>query len=79
MGLFRKEKTPHGATPATTKTRHQKPVHDPLSMSRRPSFGQWLKATWLDILTMAIMGAIGLGVSCNATNHSCYFRMLTIF
>ena len=28
----------------------------------RPSFGQWLKATWLDILTMVIMGAIGLGV-----------------
>jgi len=27
-----------------------------------PSFGQWLKATGLDILTMAIMGAIGLGV-----------------
>lgn len=28
----------------------------------RPSFGQWLKGTWLDIVTMAIMGAIGLGV-----------------
>ncbi|KAH8664608.1 phosphatidic acid phosphatase type 2/haloperoxidase [Xylariales sp. PMI_506] len=34
----------------------------PYSMSTRPSFGQWLKYTWLDILTMAIMGAIGLGV-----------------
>lgn len=33
------------------------------SMSKRPSFGQWLKLTWLDILTMVIMGAIGLGVS----------------
>jgi diacylglycerol diphosphate phosphatase / phosphatidate phosphatase len=33
------------------------------SMSSRPTFGQWLKATWLDILTMAAMGAIGLGVS----------------
>jgi diacylglycerol diphosphate phosphatase / phosphatidate phosphatase len=30
--------------------------------SRRPTFGQWLKGTWVDILTMAIMGAIGLGV-----------------
>ncbi|KIW31010.1 uncharacterized protein PV07_02695 [Cladophialophora immunda] len=30
--------------------------------NRRPSFGQWLKFTWLDLLTMAAMGAIGLGV-----------------
>lgn len=30
--------------------------------NRRPSFGQWIKMTWLDLLTMAIMGAIGLGV-----------------
>jgi len=28
----------------------------------RPTFGQWFKATFLDILTMIIMGAIGLGV-----------------
>ncbi|KAF1948049.1 PAP2-domain-containing protein [Clathrospora elynae] len=32
------------------------------SYNSRPSFGQWIKATWLDIVTMAIMGAIGLGV-----------------
>lgn len=32
------------------------------SMTTRPSFGQWLKYTWLDIVTMACMGAIGLGV-----------------
>lgn len=32
------------------------------SFNRRPSFGQWLKMTWLDILTMAAMGAIGLGI-----------------
>lgn len=30
--------------------------------NKRPSFGQWLKGTWLDILTMAAMGAIGLGI-----------------
>ncbi|KAK0708834.1 phosphatidic acid phosphatase type 2/haloperoxidase [Apiosordaria backusii] len=30
--------------------------------SSRPSFGQWFKATWLDILTMAALGAVGLGV-----------------
>lgn len=32
-------------------------------MHTRPTFGQWLKFTWLDILTMVAMGAIGLGVS----------------
>lgn len=31
-------------------------------LNARPRFGQWLKATWLDFLTMVIMGAIGLGV-----------------
>ncbi|KAG0278810.1 hypothetical protein BGZ96_002239 [Linnemannia gamsii] len=31
-------------------------------MQTRPKFGQWLKSTWLDIITMAIMGAVGLGV-----------------
>jgi diacylglycerol diphosphate phosphatase/phosphatidate phosphatase len=36
--------------------------HGVSSYNSRPTFGQWLKATWLDILTMAIMGAIGLGV-----------------
>ncbi|KAL7791376.1 phosphatidic acid phosphatase type 2/haloperoxidase [Trichoderma ceciliae] len=36
--------------------------HEPYAMHSRPSFGQWLKVTWLDILTMAAMGAIGLGV-----------------
>lgn len=34
-----------------------------VSMTRKPTFGQWLKVTWLDIVTMAIMGVIGLGVS----------------
>ncbi|KAJ4256206.1 hypothetical protein NW762_009284 [Fusarium torreyae] len=61
MPFFRREKSPHRASP-TTKTRRQRPVHDPLTMSRRPSFGQWLKCTWLDIFTMVCMGAIGLGV-----------------
>lgn len=35
---------------------------EPYSMASRPTFGQWLKCTWLDILTMIIMGALGLGV-----------------
>lgn len=32
------------------------------SLSSRPTFGEWLKLTWPDILTMIVMGAIGLGV-----------------
>lgn len=30
--------------------------------NRAPSFGQWIKMTWLDILTMVFLGAVGLGV-----------------
>lgn len=41
--------------------RHDK--GEPYTMSRRPSFGQWLKGTLLDIITMICMGALGLGVS----------------
>ncbi|WAO95719.1 AcidPPc domain-containing protein [Fusarium falciforme] len=59
MGFFNRSKSPH---PAGTSTRREKRVHDPLPMSRRPTFGQWLKCTWLDILTMICMGAVGLGV-----------------
>lgn len=32
------------------------------SYNSRPSFGSWIKATALDIVTMAAMGAVGLGV-----------------
>jgi len=35
--------------------------HD--NLNRRPTFGQWLKGTIVDIITMVIMGVIGLGVS----------------
>ncbi|TVY24699.1 Lipid phosphate phosphatase [Lachnellula hyalina] len=38
---------------------------DPLvtNMSQRPTFRRWFTVTWLDLVTMAIIGAIGLGVS----------------
>lgn len=35
----------------------------PENRNSRPTFGQWLKQTWIDIITMIILGAIGLGVS----------------
>ncbi|ETN42823.1 uncharacterized protein HMPREF1541_01981 [Cyphellophora europaea CBS 101466] len=46
------------------KQRASRPLFDIDSgnFNRRPSFGQWLKFTWLDLLTMAAMGAVGLGV-----------------
>ncbi|KAJ8107429.1 hypothetical protein ONZ43_g6736 [Nemania bipapillata] len=31
-------------------------------MATRPSFGQWLKVTWIDIVTFVVMGVIGLGI-----------------
>lgn len=40
------------------------------TLSTRPTFGQWIKGTWIDILTMACMGAIGLGVSDQAASGS---------
>lgn len=71
MGIFsRKEKTPHGDRHESKMGRRQKAHHDPLPMSRKPSFGQWIKHTWFDIVTMAVMGAIGLGVSHIHAHHS---------
>ncbi|UKZ72567.1 hypothetical protein TrVFT333_000199 [Trichoderma virens FT-333] len=71
MALFgRRARSPGRQAPAagtTTTTRkgwgfgHGR-HHAPYAMHSRPSFGQWLRVTWLDILTMVAMGAIGLGV-----------------
>lgn len=62
MNLFkRKQRDPAIAEPATTHHREKRgPVV--MNMNTRPSFGQWLKVTWLDLFTMAAMGMIGLGV-----------------
>jgi diacylglycerol diphosphate phosphatase/phosphatidate phosphatase len=75
MGLFSRRAAPVAAdtTTATGTHREKKPgmfarrqpgmtSHGTPSYNSRPTFGQWIKSTWLDILTMAIMGAIGLGV-----------------
>ncbi|EHY56744.1 hypothetical protein HRR83_002176 [Exophiala dermatitidis] len=50
----------HGRNGTTTK--HEGFDINSGYFNRRPTFGQWLKFTWLDILTMAAMGAVGLGV-----------------
>lgn len=58
MGLFGRKTAVDSSAPATaTKTHHPRHTH-----GTRPTFGQWLKYTFLDILTMLVMGVIGLGV-----------------
>ncbi len=64
MGLFTRRRPDGPAAPANSRS-HGGRGHagaEPYSMATRPSFGQWLKVTWLDIVTMIIMGALGLGV-----------------
>jgi diacylglycerol diphosphate phosphatase/phosphatidate phosphatase len=57
-GFGKKSKTRSGRGPFGRKGE----AASPYTMSTRPTFGQWLKHTALDIVTMAILGAIGLGV-----------------
>ncbi|GAP91396.1 putative pap2 superfamily protein [Rosellinia necatrix] len=63
MGFFNRHPGREGAhnhhVNPGTKSRH---VRNTYSMATRPSFGQWLKVTWLDIVTFVIMGVIGLGI-----------------
>jgi diacylglycerol diphosphate phosphatase/phosphatidate phosphatase len=65
MGLFNRKTAPVAADTTTTTGAHHREKsggHGTASHNSRPTFGQWIKATALDIITMAIMGAIGLGV-----------------
>ncbi|KAF2828768.1 PAP2-domain-containing protein [Ophiobolus disseminans] len=75
MGFFNRRPAPAAAdTTTATGTHHEKRggifgpkeprvnSHGAPSYNSRPTFGQWIKATALDIVTMAVMGAIGLGV-----------------
>ncbi|CAL3969798.1 hypothetical protein PZA11_007626 [Diplocarpon coronariae] len=68
MNIFkRRPLDPASAEPAAVTTaapQNEKRARGPtvMNMNSRPTFGQWLKVTWLDILTMAAMGMVGLGV-----------------
>ncbi|KJZ71267.1 hypothetical protein HIM_09340 [Hirsutella minnesotensis 3608] len=62
MGLLGRGKHADTGTAGTKHKRAHGPRDEPYTMTQRPSFGQWLKHTWLDIVTMAAMGALGLGV-----------------
>jgi len=65
MGFFTRRTQPaasgNGTVPVNAE-KHGRYHHEPYTMSRRPTFGQWLKGTWLDLLTMVVLGAVGLGV-----------------
>ncbi|KAF2115710.1 phosphatidic acid phosphatase type 2/haloperoxidase [Lophiotrema nucula] len=74
MGFFNRRQAPVDAhTTTATGTHERKPgmfskrnhghnAGGATAWNSRPTFGQWIKATALDIVTMAVMGAIGLGV-----------------
>ncbi|KAJ4309427.1 hypothetical protein N0V94_008934 [Neodidymelliopsis sp. IMI 364377] len=74
MGFFNKKNTAAAADTTTATGTHQREKKPGMfaknnnhhggaqSWNSRPTFGQWIKATALDIITMAAMGAIGLGV-----------------
>jgi len=60
----------HGHSGGATNghTQPDKHSHNPLARydqrwyNTRPTFGEWLRGTWFDIVWMAAMGAVGLGV-----------------
>ncbi|KAL5323217.1 hypothetical protein ACEPPN_007750 [Leptodophora sp. 'Broadleaf-Isolate-01'] len=63
MNFFKRKQRDPAIAETSTATHHgEKRGPVAMNMSTRPSFGQWLKVTWLDIFTMAAMGMIGLGV-----------------
>jgi diacylglycerol diphosphate phosphatase/phosphatidate phosphatase len=64
MGLFTRRRA--ADAPVVTATATADPKHHHVHSSThgaRPTFGQWLKYTLLDLITMLVMGMIGLGVS----------------
>lgn len=76
MGFFNRRRNDGTDTSAGPANGHQnRHVYDTVAytMAVRPSFGQWLKVTWVDIVTMICMGAIGLGVCSIALLRNSYF------
>ncbi|KAG9232342.1 putative lipid phosphate phosphatase 1, partial [Amylocarpus encephaloides] len=61
MGIFSRRARDGDLAPAAA-YHHEMNAPMVMDMSSRPSFGQWLKVSWLDIVTMIAMGVIGLGV-----------------
>ncbi|KAK7752145.1 hypothetical protein SLS62_005889 [Diatrype stigma] len=69
MRFFNREKNPNQAAPAaaasnghSSRRRNREYTPATYTMMHKPPFGQWLKHTWGDILTMVLMGVLGLAV-----------------
>ncbi|KAF3937537.1 hypothetical protein ABW19_dt0200572 [Dactylella cylindrospora] len=77
MGLFSRREDPIAAPRGSASTRREKqsvstagtgnntgvsPSSPHAFINQRPTFGGWVRTIWLDILTMALMGVVGLGV-----------------
>jgi diacylglycerol diphosphate phosphatase/phosphatidate phosphatase len=69
MGLFNKRNDAAAADTTTATGTHEKKQGifarkngTGRTWNSRPTFGQWIKATALDLVSMAVLGAIGLGV-----------------
>ncbi|KAI5778516.1 phosphatidic acid phosphatase type 2/haloperoxidase [Geopyxis carbonaria] len=64
MPLFGRNRAADGATNGHSAKSHpsrDSPFTQP-HINRRLTFGAWFRSIWLDILTMACLGAVGLGV-----------------
>ncbi|KAI1110203.1 PAP2 superfamily-domain-containing protein [Nemania sp. NC0429] len=48
----------HEPSPPVRRLSSKFSTRDLYSVEKRPTFGQWVKVTWLDILTMCIVGAL---------------------
>ncbi|KAI8623515.1 PAP2 superfamily-domain-containing protein [Xylariaceae sp. FL1651] len=57
--------SPVAPTHANCKTRRLSTIcfqRDPYTMEKRPTFGQWIKVTWQDFLTILLVGAVTIPV-----------------
>lgn len=61
-GFFSRRDNPSVSTAGTRNRTGVSPASPYAFINRRPTFGGWIKTVWLDIITMAAMGAVGLGV-----------------
>ena len=68
MGLFTRRSRDGQVAPSNNSATEGSHPHGSIgpmiiNMESRPTFSEWLHVTYVDILTMLMMGVIGLGVS----------------
>ncbi|KAK6540166.1 hypothetical protein TWF694_008987 [Orbilia ellipsospora] len=60
--FFSRREKPSISSAGTANNTGVSPASPYAFVNRRPTFGGWVRTIWVDILTMAAMGAVGLGV-----------------